>query len=109
MAAPVIDAAAGVATASAAATPVTASRTRLADQRTAAKKPTERNTELPARVSIPKVSASLAAGFDSVVNARSGGAIANDPLGVQPPPVVAAPQRSSFERDVAVTSPSAPS
>ena len=83
----------------AAGTPVTASRIRLADQKPAAKKPTETRPE-PARISIPKVSSALAAGFDSVVRVRTGseGAV-TDQFPVQPPPMAATSQRIAFERD----------
>ena len=100
-----------VAVAAAAATPVTASRTRLAEQRPidprpAAKKPTERSPE-PARISIPKVSSALAGGFDSVVRARSGSAesVAGESFSVQLPPLSGAGQRMTFDRDDAVTPP----
>jgi TonB family protein len=78
---------------------VTASRIRLADQKPAAKKPTETRTE-PPRINIPTVSSALAAGFDSVVRARSGseGAV-TDQFPVQPPPLAATSQRIAFERD----------
>lgn len=95
-------------TASAAGTPVAASRIRLAeqrpaDQRPAAKKLTERSAE-PTRIAIPKVSSVLSAGFDSVVRARSGssGSADSDPFSVQLPPTPAAAQRMSFDRDDAV-------
>ena len=90
-AAPAIVAAAG--------TPVTASRIRLAEQRPAAKKPTETKPE-PPRITIPKVSSELTAGFDSVVRARTGSQPGvGDQFSVQPLPLPAAPQRMAFERD----------
>jgi TonB family protein len=80
-------------------TPVTASRIRLADQKPAAKKPTETRPE-PPRINIPKVSSALAAGFDSVVRARSGseGAV-TEQFPVQPPPLAATSKRIAFEGD----------
>jgi TonB family protein len=83
----------------AAGTPVTASRIRLADQKPTAKKPTETRTEAP-RINIPKVSSALAAGFDSVVRARSGseGAV-TEQFPVQPPPMAATSRRVAFDRD----------
>jgi TonB family protein len=88
----------------AAATPVTASRIRLADQRPAdqrpaAKKPTERSAE-PARISIPRVSSALSAGFDSVVRARSRSeATVGESFSVEPTPLTAPPRRMTFDRD----------
>ena len=88
--------------AAAAATPVTASRIRLADQRPAGKKPTESRPEQQPRIAIPKVSSALTAGFDSVVRARSAsGSTEGDPF-VQLASAVATPQRMTFERDEAV-------
>ncbi|MDP9204681.1 MAG: tetratricopeptide repeat protein, partial [Gemmatimonadota bacterium] len=52
-------------------TPVTASRTRIADQRPAPKKATEKR-EQPTGIAIPKVSSALTRGFDSLVRARGG-------------------------------------
>jgi TonB family protein len=90
------------ATAAAAATPVTASRIRLADQRPAAKKPTDSRSEQQPRIAIPKVSSALTAGFDSVVRARSvSSGTEGDPF-VQLAPAVATPQRIRFDRDDAV-------
>jgi TonB family protein len=97
-----IDPANAPATAAAAATPVTASRIRLADQRPAAKKPTDSRPEQQTRIAIPKVSAALTAGFDSVVRARSASSgTEGDPL-VQLASAVATPQRIRFDRDDAV-------
>ena len=91
------DAAAGPATAAAAATPVTASRIRLADQRPAAKKSSDSRPDQP-RIAIPKVSSALTAGFDSVVRARAGSARAdNDPFSLQA--AGPTPQRLTFDRD----------
>ena len=91
--------AAAPAAAAAAGTPVTASRIRLADQKPAAKKPTETRPE-PPRITIPKVSSALTAGFDSVVRARSGeGTAVGDQFSVQPPPLAAAAKRIAFEGD----------
>ena len=91
-----------VPTASAAPTPVTASRIRLGDQRPAAKKPAEKSAE-PVRISIPKVSSALAAGFDSVVRVRGvSGAAESDPFSVPLPLPGATAQRMTFDRDVAV-------
>jgi TonB family protein len=90
------------AVAAAAATPVTASRIRLADQRPAAKKPADTRNEQQPRISIPKVSSALTAGFDSVVRARSASsATEGDPF-VQLASAVATPKRMTFERDEAV-------
>jgi TonB family protein len=94
-----IDPANPPAIAAAAATPVTASKIRLADQRPAAKKPTDNRPEQQPRIAIPKVSSALTAGFDSVVRARSASSgTEGDPLG-QLAPAVATPQRIRFDRD----------
>jgi TonB family protein len=87
--------------AAAAATPVTASRIRLADQRPAAKKPTESRSEQQPRIAIPKMSSALTAGFDSVVRARSASSGEGDPL-VQLASAVATPQRMTFDREDAI-------
>ena len=85
--------------AAAAGTPVTASRIRLADQRPAAKKPTDSRSEQQPRIAIPKVSSALTAGFDSVVRARSGSsATEGDPF-VQLASAVGTPRRMTFDRD----------
>jgi outer membrane biosynthesis protein TonB len=69
----------------------------LADQRPAAKKPTDGRAEQP-RIAIPKVSKSLTAGFDSIVRARNeSGSTAGEPVLVQP--VFGIPQRMTFERE----------
>ena len=85
--------------AAAAATPVTSSRIRLADQRPAAKQPTESRSEQQPRIAIPKVSKSLTAGFDSIVRVRSASnSTEGDPF-IQLASAVATPQRMTFERD----------
>jgi TonB family protein len=89
------------ATASEAATPVTASRIRVADRRPAAKKPAETKPE-PTQIRIPKVSSALSARVDSVVRAGSG---VGEPFSFQPSSMAATTKRISFERDEAVVSP----
>jgi TonB family protein len=91
-------------TASAAAIPVaTSSHARVVEQRSPAKKTPDRRAESPA-ISIPKATA-LAANFDSVVRARSGGARAEElspgQLGLES----GSGQRLTFERDDAANAP----
>ena len=87
------------AVAAAGATPVTASRIRLADQRPAAKKPTDARAEQQPRIAIPKVSKSLTAGFDSIVRARSGSSSTEGDPFIQLASAVGTPQRMTFDRD----------
>jgi tetratricopeptide (TPR) repeat protein len=88
------------ATAAAAATPVTSSRLRVADQRSI---PTKKAVDTrPERtgISIPNVSSALAANFDSVVMARSGSSRGvADPFIAQPQSEAPSRQRLTFEGD----------
>jgi TonB family protein len=95
---PTNDPASAGATASAATTPVTASRIRLAEQRPSdqrpAKKQTEKITE-STRISIPKGLSLSTARVDSIVR-ESGGSV-GDPIGLQP--ILPTSPRLTFERD----------
>lgn len=100
-----IDPANTPAIAAAAATPVTSSRTRLADQRPAPKKPTDSRAEQQPRIAIPKLSSALTAGFDSVVRVRSAStATEGDPL-VQLASAVGTPRRMTFDGDDQASNP----
>src|SRR5215210_3538325 len=93
------DAESAPAVAAAAATPVSKERV---EQRPAAKKPAERKSNEGAPISIPKISASLAGNFDSVVRARSELSRAVTDVGAsQPLPVTASGQPLFAREDMA--------
>lgn len=86
------------AVAAAAATPVPRDRE---EPRVAAKKPADRKASEPARISIPKISASLAGNFDSVVRARTGLSRSLEAGPTEPLPVTSSGQPLFAREDVA--------
>jgi len=91
------------AVAAAPATPVSRDR---ADQRATAKKPTERKSSEGAPIAIPKISATLAGNFDSVVRARTGLSRSVTEAGsAQPLSLTGSGQPLTFAREDAASAP----